>query len=769
MSSRAAMQKSSFFGSFLAPLTGADQLAREKARLEAFLNAFPGEYCGFHTDGSVAYSEGFCALLGVYHVRKIEDVQEALKPSDAAVLEGLFFRLEKEGKAFSVNVVVEKTGKAVRLRGRTGAALDGSDRFLILWLDDVSEEAQILSQRNDAKEKAIREHALKKTALEHLPYAAWIRDGNGDLVFVNKAYAQLVGALPEEILGSQLEINITQKAPAPSLKEMAKKALSEGTEQKFRQHIIVSGKRRWLEISEQPLSGMNHTLGLAQDISHLEDMESRFNRTLAANKALLQQLQSAIAIFNSDYSLEFYNNAYASQWGLEETWLNQKPKLGDILEKLRADRRLPEQADFRKYKQEWLDRFTKLIDPHEEMMYLPDGSAVRLLLIPHPAGGLMMIFEDVSSRLELESSYNTLIAVQKETLDNLSEGVVVYGGDGRIRLWNPAFVSLCKLHPEDLEGQPHINRLAERMAAAFDPEMRDNIKTAFISHALSRSELKGTLRHTDNVHLQYATMPLPDGGVVISYYDITASAQVEQALREKNTALEAAEQLKTDFLANISYQFRTPLNAIMGFAEILEHQYFGLLNERQKEYSSGIYEAGQRLMSLVDDILDLTTIEAGYMALDKKPVEIQPLLQGLHDLTIDWARKRNLSMKLSCPALGSFILDEKRIKQALLNLIRNAINYTPEGGKIHLSAKKDGLLLILVVEDNGIGISPENLNKIFQPFERVTSSQKNTGNTGAGLGLTLVKNIVELHGGTVRIESIEGKGTSIRLELKEEA
>lgn len=396
-----------------------------------------------------------------------------------------------------------------------------------------------------------------------------------------------------------------------------------------------------------------------------------------------------MATFSGEQTIEFYNSAFANLWGLEEGWLNTRPKLGDILEKLRADRRLPEQADFPKYKQGWLDMFRKLIDPHEDMMYLPDGSAVRLLVLPHPMGGLMMTFEDVT--VKLESSYNTLIAVQKETLDNLAEGVVVYGGDGLLKLWNPAFAAIWTANPEELEGQPHINKIVDKVRDLFVPDEWAATKAAPISHGLSRNVLEGRMVRTDGVSLRYATQPLPDGGVMVSYYDITDSAKVEHALREKNAALETAEQLKTDFLANVSYQFRTPLNAIMGFSEILEHQYFGALNERQKEYTSGIRELGERLVSLIDDILDLSTIEAGYMELKRTDLPVAPLLQNIVDLTSAWAQKQKLTIKLSCPQnIPSIYADEERIKQVLLNLVRNAIHFTPENGNINISAKIPG-------------------------------------------------------------------------------
>jgi len=763
---KSAPQKPSLFSSLFSPLGGTDQLVLEKARLEAFLNAFPGEYCGFHEDGSVVYSDGFCALLGLSGLKSVEDVQSVLETGDSSALEGQYLKLEQEAKPFSIKVHLEGKKKTLRLRGAAGAAIDGRDKFKILWAEDVSEEDDAQTTLKRGREAAEKQLGTMEGSLDTLTMPVWLRDGSGDLVWANRAYAAMLGADQSQIRQTQAEIVLSQKEQGRPPRDMARDALSEGKPQTTKTHVIVGGKRRLMELAETPLPGTHQTLGTARDITREEEIQTELDRHKAANKSLLEQLRSAIGIFSADQGLEFFNTAFATQWGLEEQWLNARPKLGDILEKLRESRRLPEQADFRKYKQGWLDMFTRLIDPHEDMLYLPDGSALRMLVVPHPMGGLMMTFEDVTSRLELESSYNTLIAVQKETLDNLAEGVIVYGGDGRVKLWNPAFAKLWDLHPEELEGGPHINKIVDRATGFFVPDDWQDQRKNLVAHGLDRAVREGQLTRTDGVHVAFTTMPLPDGGVMVSYTDVTDTTRVQNALRDKNAALEAAEQLKTDFLANVSYQLRTPLNAIMGFAEILGNQYFGPLNDRQKEYTSGINESGQQLIHLIDDILDLSTIEAGYMELKKEPVNVKNLLTGLHDLTTEWARQHKLTVDLSCPQnTGSIQADERRLKQALLNLIRNAINFTPEGGKIQISAVQNGDGVKISIADSGIGIAKTDMERIFQPFERIPTGRSDTGNAGAGLGLTLVKNIVELHGGTITIESVEGKGTTATVAI----
>lgn len=761
----------SFLTKFLEPFTGTGQLRLEKARLEAFLSAVPGEYCGWAKDGSVAYSDNFCNLLDLTNIEKIYDIQDALTTSDSAVLEGMFHRLEDNQKPFSITVQSRDEKKVFRISGKIGTDLSEEDQFHILWIEDITTQAQDKRALEDARNNSERELKNLQTQLDTFPDPVWIRDSYNDLMWCNKAYADYVNETPASAIARQAEIILSSKSRNQSIKDLAQNALKEGCLQSLESHVIFGGSRKKIYVTEMPVPGSNQTMGFMRDITNEEHLENELKRYVSAHKELLQQLRTAIALYNPDHTLEFYNSTFSQLWELEEQWLNSKPKLGDIMEKLREDRNLPEQADFRSYKNSWLKMFTDLIDPFEDMLYLPKGTALRMLVVPHPMGGLMMTFEDVTGSLELQSSYNTLIAVQKETLDNLAEGVAVYGEDGRLKLSNPAFTNLWKLNPEDIDSNPHITRVVDKMEKLFHKKDWDTKRTKLVSHGLDRKIHDGRIIRKDKNEIKYTTVPLPDGGVLVTYIDITDSSRVENALREKNAALEAAEQLKTDFLANVSYQLRTPLNAIMGFSEILDNQYFGDLNNKQREYTGGIQEAGDRLLSLINDILDLSTIEAGYLELKQDNMDIYTMLQGLYTLTRDWARKENLEVRLDCEKdIGSIIGDEQRIKQALLNLVRNAITFTPKGGTITLSAANSKNAIQLMVTDTGIGIPKEEQEKIFEPFQRAVPKGIGAENLqikqrGAGLGLSLVKNIVELHNGKIEINSAENKGTSFKITL----
>jgi signal transduction histidine kinase len=251
--------------------------------------------------------------------------------------------------------------------------------------------------------------------------------------------------------------------------------------------------------------------------------------------------------------------------------------------------------------------------------------------------------------------------------------------------------------------------------------------------------------------------------VLLTCLDVTDTARVERALRERNEALETAGQLKSEFIANVSYELRTPLNGIIGFAEILANQYFGTLNQRQLDYSRGILDSSHRLLSLINDILDLATIEAGYLVLETGPVDVSEMLQAIMTLTRERARNQDLDLALACPAaIGTIEGDERRLKQALFNLISNAIKFTPSGGSIKVEARREGGDLLLAVSDTGVGIPSADRVRIFEKFERGNAQLPQSG---AGLGLSLVKSLIELHGGAVEIDSAPGSGTIVTCRL----
>jgi len=243
------------------------------------------------------------------------------------------------------------------------------------------------------------------------------------------------------------------------------------------------------------------------------------------------------------------------------------------------------------------------------------------------------------------------------------------------------------------------------------------------------------------------------------------NAQLFREIQDKGQQLEIANRHKSEFLANMSHELRTPLNAIIGFSEVLGEKYFGDLNAKQLEYANDIHASGKHLLSLINDILDLSKIEAGRMDLDLGQFDMPSALQNAMTLVRERAQRHGIRLDLDAdPALGQFYADERKFKQIMLNLLSNAVKFTPEGGKVGVTARANSAAVEIAVADSGVGIAVADQEAIFEEFKQVGSDYTKKAE-GTGLGLALTKRFIELHGGTIRVESAPGKGATFTFTL----
>ncbi|RUQ73643.1 PAS domain-containing sensor histidine kinase [Azospirillum doebereinerae] len=725
----------------------AERAAADRDRLEAMLAAAPHPWCAWDRTGTGTLSAEARALLGI--VTPDEFVGALDSPGLAESLD----RLRRVGEAFRCNAGT-RDGRRLILTGRRGSGRS-AERCDVVWIEDVTATQAETRDREAACDAAQAGLAELRAAADALPIPVWLRDRDLGLSWCNRAYARAVDAEPAAVVSGQKEL-----AAGVAGRALAERARSGGFAQSERVPVVIGTERRLLEVTEAPVPFGAEVgtlvVGYALDLTPLDELRGELNRHLAAHAEVLERLGTAIAIFGADTRLKFFNQAYARLWDLDESWLRNEPTNAELLEELRARRRLPEYADYQTFKRERLTRYTHLVEPMEELLHLPDGATLRHLAAPHPLGGLITILEDVTNTLALESSYNTLIAVQQETLDNLAEGIAVFGGDGRLKLSNPAFARVWDLADEDLQGEPHIADVIERMRpllvsappAGTETDGADGVwdalKEELIGATLERTVRSGRVERSDGSVVEFSTLPLPDGAVLNSYLDVTDGARLEHALRASNAALEAADQLKSEFIANVSHHLRTPLNGIIGFAEVLANQYFGELNARQMEYVKGTLHAGERLLELIDDVVDLTSLGAGVTTLERGPVDVPDLLDSVAGLTREWARREGLKLEVVAPsALGEMEGDGKRLKQALFTLVVGAIRNPPADRRIRLYGERLNGTVTLSVSGAAA------------PGDKDPQG-------AAALGLSLARNVVELHGGRLEMDETTGRGAHIR-------
>jgi signal transduction histidine kinase len=617
----------------------------------------------------------------------------------------------------------------------------------VLAIGEIEQERA----RAAARAQQAREEAAKlRQALDALPMPIWRRGADRTVVDCNQEYAAALDSSRDAVLAAGR--NLVPDSGGGSLVQPP----GEGP---LGAHVVIRGQRRLLDLYEVP-GPDGERIGFAVDRTDVENAERELRRHIGAHGAVLESLSAAVAIFAADKRLKFFNSAFTSLWALDPMWLRSGPTVGEVLQHLHESRRFPEYSDFRAFKRECCALFTSLIGQHHELMHLPDGRTLQLTISPHPFGGLIYVFDDVTDRLALECSYNTLAQVQRATLDHLFEGIAVYGGDGRLKLHNPAFRALWGLSEADVAGEPHIAEIAEKARDLLDDGGDWAAKrAAMVAQVTSQTFTSGPLYRRDGSMLQVASVPLPDGEVLLTYLDVSDTVRIERALRERNEALETAARLKSEFVANVSHELRTPLNTVVGFAEILHNQYFGPLNSSQREYSGGILDSAHQLMALINDIIDLASVEASYLELDRDRVDIADLLRTVLLLTRERAHNRELALELHCPPqIGAILGDERRLKQALFNLISNAIKFTPPGGAIRIEAQRGNDELLLSVCDTTNVAAAKSA-------ERSDRSASGRAQASSSLGLSLVKRLIELHGGSVDIASSPPGGTRVTCRL----
>ncbi len=666
-----------------------------------------------------------------------------LPPGMAQTVENSVARLRARGESFRLTVT-RLDGRHLEIEGRPVAGI------AVLRIRDVSGDRREAVRLQALQAATIGQVEALRALLNAAPYPAWLRDGGGKLSWVNAAYARAIEAKDQEAAVLRgIELIEQQAREAGAASRVA------GLVWHGRAPAVVAGERRMLEIVDAPAG--SGSAGMAADVSEIDSLRAALDQQTQAHARTLDQLSTAVAIFDGAKQLVFHNAAYRQLWALDQAWLDQKPTDSEILDRLRAARLLPEQADFRAWKAGLLAAYQSL-DTDEQVWFLPDGRTLRAVISPNPQGGLTYLFDDVTERYHLVSQYNASIRVQSETLDALKEGVAVFGSDGRLKLFNPAFASMWALDSSALGNRPHIDQVASLCAPLFSGEDAWSALRATIAGLPDqRVGLERRLARGDGSVLDCAAAPLPDGATLLTFIDTTASVSVERALTERNQALIDAEKLRNDFVHHVSYELRSPLTNIIGFIQLLDDPAIGPLNGKQREYAGYVMKSSSALLAIINDILDLASIDADAMELSLGDVDIVQTMRAAAEGVQDRLGESSLTLRVATmEGIGSFVADGKRIRQILFNLLSNAIGFSSPGQTIDLAAaRRDGEILFTVT-DEGSGIPPEILEHVFDRFKTYTTGSRHRG---VGLGLSIVRSFVELHGGRIEIASAPGKGT----------
>jgi len=633
---------------------------------------------------------------------------------------------------------------------------------MLLWFIDASSREEERG-RLELKVRNAEDALGSLTQLiESAPFPMWYRSPDLSLGLVNRAFVEAVeGRDAADVIARGSEL-VDAEGEEEGIAH-ARRALESGRIQSRMQPAIIRGERRMLRIVDVPLS-TGTVAGFAVDVQDLEDARTQLARHIEAQRELADRMTAGTAHFDADRSLSFFNQPFAAIAQLDPEWLSERPEFERVLERMRDNHRLPETRDFPAWKDERMGWFASPDELIEEEWMLANGDHVRVVAQPLPDGALRLFLEDRTEQLRLASARDTLLRVRAATFDNLFEAISVFASDGRLSLWNRRFCEDWGFDEEWLTKHPRVDQLVPAMARKLvNPTAAAQIREMVRHTTNDRQSSSGRISMTDGRDFDVAAVPLPDGNALFTMVDVTASSRIEAALRERAEALEQADRVKTDFVANMSYELRTPLTSIGGFAELLAGGYAGDLTPKGTDYVGAILESVERLSKLINDVLDLTTTDSRGVTLERERVDVV----GLCRSAVESARPRaaEKAQKLEAtidPSAGFVFGDARRLRESIENVLGNAIAYTDRKGRIALTASGDDDEVVLVVSDNGSGIAADDIPKVFNRFDRVVEAGVR-GEAALGLGLPLTRQFIEAHGGTVELTSEQGKGTTVTM------
>ena len=736
------------------------------ASQEALLATGPALPMLVHPGGAVEGSQRLADTLGLDALPTLFSSLGGIQPGDLQALSQAVATAARAGRAFEMPVRLSVNNRALQVHGGP-APPPLPPGTVVLWFLDASrsedEKATLSREREDLGEALT---ALGRL-IEAAPFPIWHRAPDLSLALVNGAYVRAVEA-PDAATVIERGIELLEGGGGADGRTAAAQARDAGEPATRTVPATVGGERRILRVDDVPI-GNGAVAGYAIDVQELELARVDLARFASAQRDMLDRLSSGVAQFAADRTLSFTNRPFARLFNMPADWLAERPEFDRVLERMRDNHQLPEVRDFPEWKAERRDWFLGAEQAIEEAWLLPGGAHLRVVAQPLPDGGLLLIFEDRTEQVQLASARDTLLRVRAATFENLFEAIGVFAGDGRMYLWNGRFRDTWGLDEAELASHPRVDALVPLLGKQLaEPAHAGLVRELVRGATAERQQQAGRVTFADGRHFEFAAVPLPDGNALFTMLDVTDSRRIETALRERTEALEDADRVKTAFVAGMSYELRTPLTSIAGFAEMLAAGYGGALEEGARDYVGAILEATDRLGKLIDDVLDLTQSEAGGGLPRTQEVDLRALCRQAGDSFAAAAAAAGVELVLSIEdSVGAVAGDPRRLREALHHLLRNALGHTPAGGRVLLHGDGDRAGANLTVFDNGAGIPHRQQAHVFDRFHRLASGGGglSSGRMTVGLGLPLTRQFVEAHGGTVSLVSEPGQGTSVTIRL----
>ena len=671
-------------------------------------------------------------------------------------------RCQRTANPFGMVFTPRGSKRSLALRGHLADPAISPGGAALVWVFDFSDsESELVQLRADAA-RAREDFGALVGLIEAAPMPMWFRSPDGELRLVNEAYVSAVaGKDARQVVADGVEL--IESIDGLTARQIALQAAAKHLPIERMVSATIDGQRRALKVSDLPL-GDEGVAGYAIDVEEMEELGRDFRAFRDAQRTMLDQLSAGVAQFDAQRQLTFANLPFQRLFALGPAAMLNPPPFERLLDMARDAGRVPEARDFpawRREKAAWFMASTS----QEEAWTLADGTHLRVVAQPLPDGGMLLIAEDRTEQLRLSAVRDTLLRTRTATFDSLFESVAVFAPDGRMQLWNRRFAADWGLDETFLDTHPRIEVLLERISQRLaKPVKAKAVGDAVRSATLDRKQTGGRVALADGRSLEYAGVPLPDGNSLLTVLDITDSQKAEVALRERNAALEEADAMKTRFLANMSYEFRTPLTSIGGFAELLQAGLGGDLSVQGQDYVGAILSSVERLGEQIESVLDLSQSEAGMLPLAHEEIDLLPFVTKLVEDRAGRIRDNDLNLDLrGDKGAGRIMGDRRRLGRALGHLIDNAISATPRGGRILIELGAHKGRARMVISDNGPGMDATTLARALEGIK--LSADGKSIERRQGLGLPLARQLVEAHGGSIELLSEPGQGTTAIVEL----
>ena len=670
-------------------------------------------------------------------------------------------RTQKTAKPFRMALRPPGSRKSLALRGALADPSVSPSGAALIWVFDFTETEDELARLSEEAARARDDFGALVGLIEAAPMPMWFRGADMQLRLVNKAYVAAVGGeSADQVVAEQVEL--VERVSGRTAAQVAQQAAERRQPIERILTATIDNARRTVRVTDLPLSGEG-IAGYAVDIEEMEEQAREFRAFREAQRSMLDQLSIGVGQFDAQHRLTFANQPFHRVFSLPPGVVGERLRFDQMLMIARENGRIPEVRDFPAWRSD-LERWFQMDEPEDVNWPLPDTTHLRVVAQPLPDGGLVMIAEDRTEQLALSATRDTLLRTRTATFDSLFEALAVFAPDGHLELWNRGFPIAWGLESEVLDGHPQAEQLLEKIAEQLaDPKEIAQIGQTIRAATLDRKDREGRIELADGRILSYAGVPLPDGNGLLTALDVTASQQAEQALRERNRALEEADSVMTRFLANMSYEFRTPLTSIGGFAELLSQGIAGELSPQAQEYIQAITASVGKLSEQVENVLDLSQSEAGLMPLRKTKIELLPFIEQIVRKREDEIVKAGLSLHLNGDAKKAVEADRQQLQRAIAHLLDNAITHTPDGGRILIDIDARKGVNRIAISDDGKGMSQHELARAL---EGIRMSEDGKGiERRQGLGIPLARQLVEAHDGTLEFTTRKNVGTTAVITL----